>query len=186
MSGSRAPLAVLLAATALLAGCARVVVSEGGQETGLRVDPPRPYLLVTSPASPPGLPPSRRTAELVLLPDLDRPQWVRVRPGLGTVSARVTLAHGMLAAYEEDVDGEAPDTLAAVGKALAGALGPLEARRVAAAATNDALATSTELFEIQARDDGALDLVAVPPERADRLLARVRAAPATERVRLGP
>jgi len=186
MNRRRAPLTALLAATPLLVGCAHVVVSEGGRETGLRVDPPRPYLLVTAPASPPGIPPLRRTAELVLLPDLDHPQWVRVRPGLGTVSARVTLAHGMLAAYEEDVDVQAADTLAAMGKALGGALAPLEARRRAAAATNDALASSTELFELRARDDGELDLVPVPPEHARRLLARVRSVPATERVRVGP
>ena len=171
------------ALAASLGGCARVIVSEGARESGLRVDPPRPYLLVTAPASPPGIPPARRTAELVLLPDLDHSQWVRVRAGLGAVSARITLAHGMLAAYEEDVDAKGAETLAAAAEALPKAL---DARGEAVAGPGAALATTIELLEIRARPDGDVELIPVAPERARRLLARVRSAPPTQRVRVGP
>ena len=176
-----------------LAGCARVVVSETTgygralvPASGVAVHLPRPYLLVTSLASPPGLPPLRRTAELVLLPDLDHPQWIRVRPGLGGASAHVTLSHGMLAAYEESRDGQAAESLSAAGKSLSTALEARLAAFSTATEGGDGLARTIELFAIVARDDESIDLIPVPEAESRRLLARGRfepSAPTGERSR---
>lgn len=77
------------------------------QETGLRVYSPKPYLLVEYQ----GTNTVDLKASIVYLPDLSSPQYIRVKPGLGSAALKLELSNGMLTSYGLTTDTEIPETL---------------------------------------------------------------------------
>jgi hypothetical protein len=79
-------------------------------ETGLRIHYPRPYLLVEYDVT--------KTVNLktsvVYLPDLQNPQYVRIKPGLGSSALKIALENGILSSYGLTTDTKMPETLGKV------------------------------------------------------------------------
>jgi hypothetical protein len=187
--GRASPLAFLL-----LTGCAGVTVSGAdGSRDAVRVHPPRVFLAASRLAAP-GLDGATHETRLLLLPDPDRPRWIRVVPGLGAASIDLRLENGMLSTLEAATDGKGPETGRAAGESARRAIEALSAsavERLAASAVERTRASPLTgaapvdvLFEVLPRDDGDVDLVPVSPEEIRRLLATARAVPPVERRRL--
>ncbi|HVG94053.1 MAG TPA: hypothetical protein VND21_06365 [Planctomycetota bacterium] len=175
-----------LLALLLLTGCAGVTVSGAdGSRDAVRVHPPRVFLAASRLAAP-GLDGATHEARLLLLPDPDRPRWIRVVPGLGAASVDVRLENGMLATLEAATDGKGPETGRAAGESARRALERLAANAVdrTRASPLTGAAPVEILFEVLPRDDGDVDLVPVPPEEVRRLLGTARSVPPVERRRL--
>jgi hypothetical protein len=101
---------VAAAAVLLTAACAHVCIKPADDAThGFRYYLPRPYLLVT-----------RDAAQIVWLPDLSQPYAIQPKCGIGTMKLDLTLEDGWkLTGVNHDVDTKVPETIDAVGKALA-------------------------------------------------------------------
>ena len=104
---------VAILAASLLSSCATVKFYSDGElkkETGLRVYSPKPFLLVEYDAT--------KTVNLktsiVYLPDFSDPQYIRIRPGIGSANLKLELTNGMLTAYGLTTDTKIPETLGKV------------------------------------------------------------------------
>lgn len=118
-------LAVLMAATTLCAACASIAFYDNeemtGREVGLRVYTMRPYVMVSRTKAKDA--PLR--IEVVSLPDLANPRFVRVRPGIiGNSKLSLALSNGAITNIGMDSDSGVAGLLTAYGgltSALAGA-----------------------------------------------------------------
>lgn len=104
-------------------GCARVEVvrvkSEESYKEGIRFYRPAPYLLITRPAATE----KEKTLQLsvIYLPDTSQEYAIRITPGLGTVTANVTLDQGWnLVGINRTIDTKLPETITAIGNAISG------------------------------------------------------------------
>jgi hypothetical protein len=94
----------------LLAGCASVKFFDDQglkSETGLRVYSPKPYLLVEYQTTKTG---SVKTS-IVYLPDRTSPQYIKIKPGIGSAALKLELANGILTSYGLTTDTKVPETL---------------------------------------------------------------------------
>ena len=110
-------LAVLAVAFGLLTGCATVkVYSDAGltTETGLRYYTLKPYLLVEYMAN------KDNTVEtsVVFLPDLSAPQYIKVKPGIGSSELKMTFSNSTLESYGVATDSQLPESMAAFADIL--------------------------------------------------------------------
>ena len=80
------------------------------RETGIRVYPPKPYLLVEYLSTKS----VNIKTSIVYLPDLTDPQFIRVRPGLGSSNLKISLENGVLTSYGLITDTKVPETLGKV------------------------------------------------------------------------
>lgn len=109
--------AVLTVAGILLNGCATVkVYSDAGltTESGLRFYTLKPYLLVEYHA---GKDNTVKTS-VVYLPDLSTPQYMRLRPGLGSSELKMTFGNSALESYGVATDSQLPESMAAFADIL--------------------------------------------------------------------
>lgn len=79
-------------------------------ETGLRIYSPKPYLMVEYQ----GTKTVSLKTSIVYLPDLSAPQYIRIRPGLGSSALKLELTNGILSAYGLTTDTKIPETLGKV------------------------------------------------------------------------
>lgn len=104
-----------------LAGCANVTFYRDPSlkresRTGLLYYPAKPYLLVTRT----GNKESPIKAEIVSLPDTERPFYAVYRPGWGSHQFNLKLANGILTEYGQITDSKGPETIGATGQLAAG------------------------------------------------------------------
>jgi len=110
-------LAVLAVAVFLFAGCATVKIysdAELSKETGLRFYTLKPYLLVEYQAEKDN---SVKTS-VVYLPDLSSPQFMRLKPGVGSSELKMTFKTSALESYGVAVDSQLPESMAAFADIL--------------------------------------------------------------------
>lgn len=110
-------LAVFAVAGLLLAGCATVkVYSDAGlkNETGLRFYTLKPYLLVEYQAQKD----NTVKTSVVYLPDLATPQYIRLKPGIGSGELKMTFSSSALEAYGVATDSQLPESMAAFADIL--------------------------------------------------------------------
>jgi len=148
---------LFLLATALsLTSCASVqFYNDAGltQKSGLKIYPPKPYLLVERS---PGTDVNIKTS-IVYLPDTQNPTYVKVVPGLGSSDLQLELENGMLKSYGLTTDSKIPETISAVTELLTAAG---VAKNVGASAA-PASVSSFDLYEIIAEKGAVTKLVKI-------------------------
>jgi hypothetical protein len=110
-------LAVLAVAGILITGCATVkVYSDAGltTETGLRYYTLKPYLLVEYMANKD----NTLKTSVVFLPDLSSPQYIKVKPGIGSSELKMTFSNSTLDSYGVATDSQLPESMAAFADIL--------------------------------------------------------------------
>ena len=110
-------LVVLTVAGILLTGCATVkVYSDAGlkNETGLRFYTLKPYLLVEYQAGKDNI----VTTSVVFLPDIASPQFMKLRPGIGSSELKMTFSNSALESYGVVTDSQLPESMAAFADIL--------------------------------------------------------------------
>lgn len=110
-------LVMLTVSGILLTGCATVkVYSDAGltAETGLRYYTLKPYLLVEYMASKD----NTVKTSVVFLPDLSSPQYIKVKPGIGSSELKMTFSNSTLESYGVATDSQLPESMAAFADIL--------------------------------------------------------------------
>jgi hypothetical protein len=114
MNLTRLPrLSVVILAACLCSSCATVKFYSDESlknETGLRVYSPKPYLLVEYD----GTKTVNLKTSVIYLPDMEHPQYIRIRPGIGSANVKLELSNGVLQAYGLTTDTKIPETLGKV------------------------------------------------------------------------
>ena len=110
-------LAVLTVSGILLTGCATVkIYSDAGlkKETGLRFYTLKPYLLVEYLAE------KDKTVKtsVVYLPDLSDPQFMVLKPGVGSSELKMAFKNSALESYGVAVDSQLPESMEAFAAML--------------------------------------------------------------------
>ena len=110
-------LAVLAMAVILITGCATVKVYSDAElttETGLRYYTLKPYLLVEYMAN------KDNTAKtsVIFLPDLSSPQYIKVKPGIGSSELKMTFSNSTLESYGVATDSQLPESMEAFAAML--------------------------------------------------------------------
>ena len=101
----------------LMSGCATVkVYSDAGlsSETGLRFYTLKPYLLVEYHAEKD----NTLKTSVVYLPDLSSPQFMKLKPGLGSSELKMTFKSSALESYGVAVDSQLPESMSAFADIL--------------------------------------------------------------------
>ena len=110
-------LAVFAVAISLITGCATVrIYSDAGltTETGLRYYTLKPYLLVEYMANKD----NTVKTSVVFLPDLSSPQYIKVKPGIGSSELKMTFSNSTLESYGVATDSQLPESMAAFADIL--------------------------------------------------------------------
>lgn len=110
-------IAAIIVAIVLLNGCATVKIysdAELDNETGLRFYTLRPYLLVEYMAEKD----NTVKTSVVYLPDLSSPQFMKLRPGIGSSELKMTLTNSALESYGVATDSQLPESMAAFADIL--------------------------------------------------------------------
>ena len=110
-------LAVFAVAISLITGCATVrIYSDVGltTETGLRYYTLKPYLLVEYMANKD----NTVKTSVVFLPDLSAPQYIKVKPGIGSSELKMTFSNSTLESYGVATDSQLPESMAAFADIL--------------------------------------------------------------------
>jgi hypothetical protein len=97
----------------LISSCATVKFYQDPalkKETGLKVYAPKPYLLVEYQ----GTKTVSLKTSIVYLPDLSDPQYIRIKPGIGSAALKLELTNGVLTSYGLTTDTKIPEVLAKV------------------------------------------------------------------------
>ena len=110
-------LATILVAYLLLSGCATVKIYSDARlttETGLRFYTLKPYLLVeyaTDNDNP-------VKTSVVFLPDISSPQYMKLKPGIGSSELKMTFSNSALESYGVVTDSQLPESMAAFADIL--------------------------------------------------------------------
>ncbi|MDT8374737.1 MAG: hypothetical protein RQ737_12260 [Bacteroidales bacterium] len=110
-------LAVLTVSGILLTGCATVkIYSDVGlkDETGLRFYTLKPYLLVEQMANKD----NTVKTSVVFLPDLSSPQYIKVKPGIGSSELKMTFKSSALESYGVITDSQLAESMEAFAAIL--------------------------------------------------------------------
>jgi len=110
-------LVVLAVVGILFTRCATVkVYSDAGlkNETGLRFYTLKPYLLVEYQAGKDNV----VTTSVVFLPDIASPQFMKLRPGIGSSELKMTFSNSALESYGVVTDSQLPESMAAFADIL--------------------------------------------------------------------
>jgi len=110
-------LAAIPVALILLSGCATVKIYsdvELTKETGLRFYTLKPYLLVQYQAGKD----NNVTSSVVFLPDISSPQFMKLRPGIGSSELKMTFSNSALESYGVVTDSQLPESMAAFADIL--------------------------------------------------------------------
>jgi hypothetical protein len=109
--------AAIPVALILLSGCATVkIYSDAGltRETGLRFYTLKPYLLVEYQSGKD----NNVTTSVVFLPDIASPQFMKLRPGIGSSELKMTFSNSALESYGVVTDSQLPESMAAFADIL--------------------------------------------------------------------
>ena len=108
---------LIMTLSLMMAGCATVKVysdAELKNETGLRYYTLRPYLLVEYQAE------KDNTVKttVVYLPDLSNPQYMLLKPGIGSSELKMNFNNGALESYGVVTDSQLPESMEAFAAIL--------------------------------------------------------------------
>ena len=148
--------AAILVAVILYSGCATVkIYSDAGltKETGLRFYTLKPYLLVEYLAAKD----NTLKTSVIYLPDLSSPQFMKLKPGIGSSELKMTFANSALESYGVITDSQLPESMAAFADILsksAYATQNLTGTRPPAEAGQQQPAIPFRLFEIILTPEG--------------------------------
>ena len=109
--------AAILVALILFTGCATVkIYSDAGltEETGLRFYTLKPYLLVEYT----GDKDNTHKTTVVYLPDISLPQYIKLRPGIGSSELKMTFSSSALESYGVINDSQLPESMSAFADIL--------------------------------------------------------------------
>ena len=110
-------IAAVVVAFLFSAGCATVkVYSDAGlkNETGLRYYTLKPYLLVEYQADKDNI----VKTTVIYLPDMTSPQFMKIKPGIGSSELKMTFGNSALESYGVVTDSKLPETMAAFADIL--------------------------------------------------------------------
>jgi len=113
---------------ALATSCAGVKVYSDSKltkdsRTGIKVHYPKPYLLVSyhrvaklkkNPKGDQLMASDSASAEIVWLPDLENPQYIKTVSGLGASELELSMTNGILTSYGLNTDTKIPETIGAI------------------------------------------------------------------------
>jgi len=109
--------AAILVVSALFAGCSTVKIysdAELTKETGLRCYTLKPFLLVEYQAEED----KPVKTSVIFLPDLSSPQFIRLKPGIGSSELKMTFSNSALESYGIATDSQLPESMAAFADIL--------------------------------------------------------------------
>ena len=109
--------AAIVVTCLLLSGCATVKIytdAELKTETGLRYYTLKPYLLVEYLANKD----NTVKTSIVYLPDLSSPQYIKLKPGIGSSELKMTFSNSSLESYGVATDSQLPESMAAFADIL--------------------------------------------------------------------
>jgi len=146
---------LLVAASLSICGCATVkVYSDAGlkNETGLRFYTLKPYLLVEYMAEKD----NTVKTSVVYLPDLSSPQFMVLKPGIGSSELKMTLKNSALESYGVVTDSQLPESMSAFADILSKSAYAAQTftGREPQGIINQESGTYFRLFEIIMSDDG--------------------------------
>lgn len=104
--------------------CAKIEISatkdfSDDKRQGIKYYNAKPYLMVEyNPAKDVAM-----KSSIIYLPDLENPQYVRVRPGFGSADLQLTLENGILVSYGGVIDSKIPETISAGSELITAATG---------------------------------------------------------------
>jgi hypothetical protein len=110
-------IAAVVVAFLLSSGCATVkVYSDAGlnNETGLRYYTLKPYLLVEYQADKD----NKVKTTVIYLPDMTSPQYMKIKPGVGSSELKMTFSNSALESYGVVTDSQLPESMAAFADIL--------------------------------------------------------------------
>ena len=141
--------AAIVVACILLAGCATVKVfsePELKNETGLRFYTLKPYLLVEYMAEKD----NTVKTSIVYLPDLSSPQFMLIKPGIGSSEVKMGFKNSALESYGVVTDSKLPESMEAFAAILSKSAYATQAftRPESPEALNPETVISFRLFEI--------------------------------------
>ncbi len=151
-------------------GCASVkFYSDPGlkNETGLRYYTLKPYFLVEYQAEKDNI----VKTTVVYLPDLAAPQYMYIRPGLGSGEVKMNFKDGALESYGIVTDSKIPESLEAFAAMLSKSAYAAQAFTGPPLTVNDDSGTYFRLYEIIAGTGGTV-LKEITPERKESQGAR--------------
>ena len=149
--------AAMVVACMLFTGCATVKVysdAELKKETGLRFYTLRPYLLVEYQAE------KDNTVKttVVYLPDLSNPQYMLLKPGIGSTELKMNFNNGALESYGVVTDSQLPESMEAFAAVLSKSAYATQAFTgpESPGTISQEQGTSFRLFEILPTPDGTV------------------------------
>ena len=142
----------LLPAIVLIASCSSVRFSGspgGNQTSGLKYYSPKPYVQVERDA----VSGSVMKSTLFFLPDMENPQYMYIKPGIGSSKADVKLENGILTNFGTATDTDIPGIISSMA-ALVGKGGEAvsDLSQLKTPVPGDATATVTEIYELVMAD----------------------------------
>ena len=154
---------LIMTLSLLMAGCATVKVysdAELKNETGLRYYTLRPYLLVEYQAE------KDNTVKttVVYLPDLSNPQYMLLKPGIGSSELKMNFNNGALESYGVVTDSQLPESMEAFAAILSKSAYATQAftGQESPGTISQEQGTSFRLFEILPTPDGTVLKEIVP------------------------
>jgi uncharacterized protein YceK len=141
---------VIFAVAALLTGgCASVrFFSDSGlkHKTGLKVYPARPYILCDNSSG-------KEKISVLWLPDLHNPQYLILRPGIGSNSLKLAIKDGSLDSFGITADNDLPGTITSLASLLSKSTAAIETFGISPDASGLSSSASFELYEITVEND---------------------------------
>ena len=150
----RFTMAVLVSAALSATGCARLQVYEDEamtKETGFKFYVSKPYVLISMTG------PNTLATSVVHLPDLSKPYWVKLNPGLfGNSNLKMDFENGSMKAFGQDVTSNVTGLLDSIG-------GLRKALAEAGAGSNAQVPPVFTLYELT--PDGVVPLKVLPAKK---------------------
>ena len=139
-------LAFLIVVVVICGGCASVEFYEDADlsvKTGLKICPAKPFILVEYNATKDN---SLKTS-VIWLPDLSGPQYLRVKPGIGSSELKLAFSNGILTSYGITTESQIPETINSLASLIAKGSDAIEGFKFVPSQTTDSTA-AFELYEI--------------------------------------
>ncbi len=142
---------LLLIVSALLAGCASVELYSDNSlnlKTGLKICSAKPYILVeyNSGKDKPG------KTSLIWLPDMSTPQYLKLKPGIGSGELKLAFTNGTLTSYGITTESQIPETINSLASLISKSSGVIE-NLASFLGQEPVYVTAFELYEIVIEKD---------------------------------
>ncbi|MGD0340877.1 MAG: hypothetical protein ABSA76_04105 [Bacteroidales bacterium] len=133
----------------LLCSCASVkFFSDSGlkNKTGLKIFSARPYILSDNSSG-------KDKLSVIWLPDIQNPQYLVLRPGIGSNSIKLAFKEGSITSFGITADNNLPETINSLASLLSKSTAAIETLGSAPEASGSSPSASFELYEITVEND---------------------------------